>query len=370
MNISKSGNYTNLCTGSSNATGTIYKPLVNAQCWAAWAMLKTGARYRYVGMSATGGFTASQILATHVPKAIAAKPTFCIVLAGRNDVVKLLDFETETRPALAQIYLQLRFAGIIPIICTMSAQSGNSEAQDILRYKINAFCRQYAAKYGLPLVDLHAATTDPLTGQWIAGYNQDASHPWPIAAKVMGEAVADAMIEWQAPTTPRKAVSVTTPTNSDNILPNPLFIESSDGVPSGWVVDSSGVFSVETDPDILGNAFVMTGAGTSIAAAHCTVPVDARQKYGFGVEIKMSANSSSWVSIYVVSGTSIIDGAETIYLAGIRNWKYSTDGYGYFYYEFTAPSDYSEVTIIAKAQDGTLRVAQGGLFTIADTTGV
>ncbi|WP_261154737.1 hypothetical protein, partial [Serratia ficaria] len=63
-------------------------------------------------------------------------------------------------------------------------------------------------------------------------------------------------------------------------------------------------------------------------------------------------------------------GAETIYLAGIRNWKYSTDGYGYFYYEFTAPSDYSEVTIIAKAQDGTLRVAQGGLFTIADTTGV
>ncbi|CAI0944840.1 Uncharacterised protein [Serratia ficaria] len=354
----------------SNATGTIYKPLVNAQCWAAWAMLKTGARYRYVGMSATGGFTASQILATHVPKAIVAKPTFCIVLAGRNDVVKLLDFETETRPALAQIYLQLRFAGIIPIVCTMSAQSGNSEAQDVLRYKINAFCRQYAAKYGLPLVDLHAATTDPLTGQWIPGYNQDASHPWPIAAKVMGEAVADAMIEWQAPTTPRKAVSVTTPTNSDNILPNPLFIESSDGVPSGWVVDSSGVFSVETDPDILGNAFVMTGAGTSIAAAHCTVPVDAGQKYGFGVEIKMSANSSSWVSIYVVSGTSIIDGAETIYLAGIRNWKYSTDGYGYFYYEFTAPSDYSEVTIIAKAQDGTLRVAQGGLFTIADTTGV
>ncbi|CAI1143033.1 SGNH/GDSL hydrolase family protein [Serratia ficaria] len=354
----------------SNATGTIYKPLVNAQCWAAWAMLKTGARYRYVGMSATGGFTASQILATHVPKAIVAKPTFCIVLAGRNDVVKLLDFETETRPALAQIYLQLRFAGIIPIVCTMSAQSGNSEAQDVLRYKINAFCRQYAAKYGLPLVDLHAATTDPLTGQWIPGYNQDASHPWPIAAKVMGEAVADAMIEWQAPTTPRKAVSVTTPTNSDNILPNPLFIESSDGVPSGWVVDSSGVFSVETDPDILGNAFVMTGAGTSIAAAHCTVPVDAGQKYGFGVEIKMSANSSSWVSIYVVSGTSIIGGAETIYLAGIRNWKYSTDGYGYFYYEFTAPSDYSEVTIIAKAQDGTLRVAQGGLFTIADTTGV
>ncbi|CAI0822469.1 SGNH/GDSL hydrolase family protein [Serratia ficaria] len=355
-----------LAASQPNAKGKIYEPLVNAQCWAAWAMLFTGGRFRYAGTYATGGYTAAQILAKHIPRVIAAKPTFCIVLAGRNDVVKSLDFETVTRPALTKIYSKLRRAGIIPVVCTMSAQSGNSEAQDVLRYEINAFLRAYAAKYGLPLVDLHAATTDPLTGQWIAGYNQDESHPWPVAAKAMGKAIADTMSQWIAPTIPRKAVSVTTPENSDNILPNPLFIQQTDGVPNGWVIDSSGTFSVENDPDILGNAFVMTGAGTSIAAAHRTLPVTGGQKYGLGVELKIAANISSWVSCYVVVGNSIADTDSTVYLAGIRNWKQSTDGYGYFYYEFTAPGDATEITIVAKAQDGTLRIAQGGVLKITE----
>ncbi|WP_262215838.1 hypothetical protein [Serratia ficaria] len=78
----------------------------------------------------------------------------------------------------------------------------------------------------------------------------------------------------------------------------------------------------------------------------------------------------SWVSCYLVAGSSTADTAETIYLGGLRNWKLSTDGYGYFYYEFTAPVGYSEVTIVTKAQEGTLRLAVGGLFNIADTTGV
>lgn len=364
-------------SSGSNATGTIYRPLINAQCWAGWAMLMTGGRYRFVGMSATGGYTASQILATHVPKAIAAKPTFCIVLAGRNDVVKHIDIENVTIPAMTQIYQQLRYAGIIPIVCTMSSQSGNTDEMNIARYKINAFCRAYAAKYGLPLVDLHTATTDPLTGEWKSGYNQvrsdgslDPSHPTPLGAQAMGKAVADAMVEWQAPNTPRKAVSVTTPDNSDNILPNPLFIEHTNGVPDGWEVDESGTYSVVDDPDILGNAFVMTGSGSSIAASRRTVPVIEGQKYGFGVEVKMAANSSSWVSCYVVAGASAEDTADTVYLAGFRNWKLSTDGYGYFYFDFTAPSGFDEVTIVNKAQDGTLQIAQGGLFTIADTTEV
>ncbi|WP_261278651.1 prophage tail fiber N-terminal domain-containing protein, partial [Serratia ficaria] len=113
-----------LAASQPNAKGKIYEPLVNAQCWAAWAMLFTGGRFRYAGTYATGGYTAAQILAKHIPRVIAAKPTFCIVLAGGNDVVKSLDFETVTRPALTKIYSKLRRAGIIPVVCTMSAQSG------------------------------------------------------------------------------------------------------------------------------------------------------------------------------------------------------------------------------------------------------
>ncbi|HDJ1441589.1 TPA: prophage tail fiber N-terminal domain-containing protein [Serratia rubidaea] len=355
-----------LAASQPNAKGKIYGPLVNAQCWAAWAMLFTGGRFRYAGTYATGGYTAAEILATHIPRVIAAKPTFCIVLAGRNDVVKRLNFEQVTRPVLTKIYSKLRRAGIIPVVCSMSAQSFNTPDQDVLRYKINAFNRAYAAKYGLPFVDLHAATTDPLTGQWLPGYNQDASHPWPVAAKVMGKAVADAMNEWMAPTTPRKAISVTTPETSDNLLANPLFIDHTDGIPDGWVIDSSGMFSVADDPDVLGNAFVMSGRAGSVAMCHRTLPVTAGRRYGFGIDAKITASLSSWVSCYVVAGSSTEDTDETVYLAGLRNWKESTDGYGYFYYEFAVPDDATEITIIAKAQDGTLSVAQGGVFNITE----
>ncbi|CAI2527286.1 Uncharacterised protein [Serratia ficaria] len=299
MTTGDSINEFGLAFSGPNATGVSYAPCVNAQCWSAWAMLKTGAQYKYSGMAAKGGYTASQILAARIPKIIAAKPTFCIVMVGRNDVVQLLDFEEETKPAILQIYRQLRYAGILPVICTMSAQSGNTDAQNVLRYQINALCRAYAAKYSLPLVDLHAATTDPNTGEWYAGYNQtkpdgtlDPSHPTPLGAKAMGEALAEVLRQWLTPTTPRKAVSISTPESSDNKLPNPLFTEHSGGIPSGWVVDSYGTFSVVDEPGIVGNAFVMSGAGSSIASAHRTIPVVAGQKYGFGVDVSITANAS------------------------------------------------------------------------------
>ena len=358
-----------------NATGKSYYPVTNAQCWSAWAMLMTGGRYRYVGMSATGGYTASQILATHVPKAIAANPSFCIVMCGRNDVVQGIDIESVTIPAMTSIFRQLRFAGIIPVVCTMSAQSNNTDAMNSARYKINAFCRAYATKYGLPLVDLHAATTDPLTGEWKSGYNQvrsdgslDPSHPTPLGAKAMGKAVADAMQQWQAPTLPRKASSITTPENSDNQLLNPLFIQHQNGIPDGWAIDSSGSFSIESQADGVGNTFVMAGSGNSVASAHITVPV-VSGKTAFGAVLNISAHQGSWVSCYVVAGSSIADSSDTVYFGGVRNWKLSTEGRAYFYYEFDVPEGISEVTIVAKAQDGTLRIEQGGVFKVIDASG-
>lgn len=353
-----------------NATGKIYKPLVNAQCWSAWAMLLTNGKYRYAGMSATPGYTTSQILAEHVPKAIAASPSFCIVLAGRNDVVKGIDIDGVTIPAMTAIFRELRYAGIVPVICTMSAQSGNTDSQNIARYKINAFCRAYATKHGLPLVDLHVATTDPHTGEWISGYNQDVSHPTPLGAKVMGNAVATAMAEWQAPTYPPMAVSVTTPGNSDNMLSNPLFIDSASGVPAGWVVDTAGSFNVESDPAVSGNAFIASGSGASVALCHTTIAVTAGRKMGFGARLSITSNVNSWVSCYVLAGSDINDSDSTVYLCGVRNWKQNTDGYGYFYYEFVVPDDVEEVSVVVKAQDGTIRIAQMGIFELADVTGI
>ncbi|WP_442801411.1 GDSL-type esterase/lipase family protein [Serratia rubidaea] len=376
MTTGDSINEFGLAFSGPNATGFSYAPCVNAQCWSAWAMLQTGAQYKYSGMEAKGGYTAAQILTTRIPKIIAAKPTFCVVMVGRNDVVQRLDFENETKPAMLQIFRQLRYAGIIPVICTMSAQSNNTDEQNVLRYKINALCRAYAAKYGLPLVDLHAATTDPTTGEWYAGYNQtkpdgtlDPSHPTPLGAKVMGEALAEVLNKWLSPTTPRKAASISTPEASDNKLPNPLFVEHSGGVPSGWVSDTVHDVSVTTDPAVVGNVYRQAGTDTEISASHITLSVTPGVRYGLGFMVKITANPSSWVSCYAVGGTSIADTDDTVYLGGLRSWKLSSD-WGYFYFEFTVPDGETSMTIVTKAQNGTLELAQMGVFELENTDGV
>lgn len=354
-----------------NAGGTLYPPLTNSQSWASWAMLMTNGQYSYVGSSATPGFTTAQVLATHVPKAIAAKPTLCIVMCGRNDVVQGIDIDSVTIPAFTNIFRQLRFAGIIPVVCSMSAQSGNTDAQNIARYKINDFCRQYAVKYGLPFVDLHAATTDPLTGGWIAGYNQDVSHPTPLGAKAMGNAVATAMSQWQAPTTPQKAESVTTPTSSNNILTNPLFVDSAAGLPTDWAADVAGTVAISQESGVKGNAWTITGASAPYPRYYRTISVEPGKKYGFGFMMKISGTGSvpSWMSCYAKSGSSLTDSTGDVYFGGVRGWRLTAD-WGYYYFESVIPTGVTQMTIITQAQGGYISLAQMGVFTITDTTGL
>lgn len=354
-----------------NASGTLYPPLTNSQSWTTWAMLMTNGRYSYVGTSATPGFTTAQVLATHVPKAIAIKPTFCLVMCGRNDVVQGIDIDSVTIPAMTSIYRQLRFAGIIPVVCSMPAQSGNTDTMNIARYKINDFCRQYAVKYGLPFVDLHAATTDPLTGGWIAGYNQDVSHPTPLGAKAMGNAVATAMAEWQAPTTPQKAESVTTPTSSNNILTNPLFVDSSAGLPTDWSTDVAGSVAISQESNIKGNVWTVTGDSTPYPRYYRTITVVPGKKYGFGFMMKISGTGAvpSWMSCYAKSGTSLTDSAGDVYFGGVRGWRLTAD-WGYYYFESVIPLGVTQMTIIVQAQSGYISLAQMGIFTIIDTTGL
>ncbi|MBL3522892.1 hypothetical protein IM876_09470 [Serratia plymuthica] len=344
-----------------NNTGTSYAPLLNAQSWPAWGEIFSNGRIIYAGQSATGGFTTSQILTTHLPVAIAKGNTFCVVLGGRNDVNGAVALSTTIQNFTA-IFSKLRYAGIIPVVCTMPAQSGNTDSKKLNENQINEFLKAYALKYGLPFVDFHAATVDPLTGEWKSGYNQDVSHPTPLGASVMGKALSDAMIQWVAPTLPRTAVSLTTPGLSNNLIDNPLFGASTSGVPTGWTTSTAGTVTVATDSQILGNAWTITGSST-VPKYTKTISVTAGTKIGFGAMLKCTANDSSSVAFYAVAG----DSTSTVYLAGIRGWKLTITNFGYFYYEATIPTGVTQLTIIASVNLGTLNIAQLGAF-VLDTT--
>lgn len=351
--------FTQTTSGAYNDTNRNEKPTVTMQGWPIWAEMISEGRIKYAGLSATGGYRTDQILSTHVPVAVAAKPTFCVVLAGRNDVVQ--NIATATAVAnLKSIYETLRKAGITPVLCSMSAQSGNTTAQDTNRYAINEFIRAYAEKYDLPFVDFHKVTTDPATGQWFSGWNYDASHPTGTGAQAMGAELYRAMAPWVGNVTPRMAESNTTPATSTNLLANPTFLNSSDNIlADGWKSVAAGNSTFTTETGIKGKAWNLIADGGTMARVYQTVTVTPGTRYAFGVKVKMNTDGTNY--LFVTQGT---DDTGTAFLAGIRRWSKATDGFGYFYQEFTVPTGVTSVSIVAIANN--MSVGQIGLFKITE----
>ncbi|OIX96203.1 hypothetical protein BFS14_01700 [Serratia fonticola] len=338
------------------ASGTSYAPTVRASLAHAWASLKSKGRLMIAGISATPGYTVSQIASIHLPNAIAAKNTFCIVLGGRNDIIQGVSIDNTTIPTFASIFSALMNAGIIPIVCTSPAQ--NNSGNDTWRaaeHKLNNWLRAYARKNKLPLVDFHKYTVDPLTGNWLAGMSPDGVHPDPPGAKVMGNAMYDGLIDWIIPTFPQQAdeqLAVEGLTN--NKMPNPLFLTNTvSGTPDGWTLTSGATSSLTTDSAVRGNAWTLAGT------ASITVTVNPGKKMALGYFVK---SDSGRFECYALAG----DSTSTTNLAGIRDWLQAMDEWGYFYYEFTVPSDVTQVTVVYRAGTPSPKLAQLGLFELTE----
>lgn len=245
-----------------NASGTSYAPCINDQSWHGWASLFTNGRIQLAGISATGGYTVTQVKNVHLPNAIATDPTFCVVMCGRNDIVQGINIDTVTIPAFKSIFLQLRQAGIIPVVCTMSAQGNSGDnTRRIAEQKLNAWLRAYASAKSLPLVDLHRYTVDPLTGDWITGYNQDVSHPNGTGAKVMGQALVDGLKDWTSPVWPVRADEQLAAGLTKNHITNALFLNNTGSNPSDWTITTAGTATISTDSSVKGNVWTTTNQG-------------------------------------------------------------------------------------------------------------
>ncbi|QKJ86696.1 hypothetical protein PMPD1_1746 [Paramixta manurensis] len=341
--------FTETTSGAYNDINRNEKPCVCDQGWPQWSEALSDGVIKVAGISATGGYRADQILVTHVPRAIAASPAFCVVLAGRNNIVQNINYD-KTTSDLTAIYRRLRQAGIVPVCCSMSAQSGNSPEQDSLRYQVNEFIRAYADHYHLPFVDMHEATTDPLSGEWYSSLNYDASHPTGVGAKLMGQRLVDAMRVWVKPVTARMAVNHTDPLSSNNYVTDPLFLNNA----PDWITDIAGTSTFTSDPAVKGNIWRLVGG-----KSHITLDVKSGGRYGFGFRWKTDNGQSN--NFYAIAGN---DPAGTEYLAGIKRWKTASDGFGYFYREFVVSDSNTQVTLIFDASD--MSVAQLGVLKITE----
>lgn len=66
-------------------------------------------------------------------------------------------------------------------------------SQNLNRARINAWLSHYAAKEGIPLVDVYSKLVDPATGKYKLGLTYDGTHPNGAGNKIIGQAVWDAL---------------------------------------------------------------------------------------------------------------------------------------------------------------------------------
>jgi lysophospholipase L1-like esterase len=347
-------------------------PLYSGQSVLQMACQLSGAKVRFGGIAATGGFTSAQIIATHLPTVLAARPQFCVVLCGTNDVPL---GGSASKANLLTIWTTLANAGITPILATLTPRNDYTGSNVNTITTFNAWITRQAMLNGWPLVDYYAATADPATGTYTSGYNLDNVHPNAVGAKAMGQALANVLtsVAGQAALPPPLALANTWPNMTGIVPTNALNLTSTTGLASGWGVDSgSGATTTVTAMSAsegVGNWFNVTRGGASIAyrtTSFATVVPGNRMAIGFRYK---TANIVSASAAYRLR---LIDTGTAASL-----WEFSTLSsgsggdvtLGTVYEEFDVPASYATTTVkfLAEVRNGDATVSVGQL-TVLDLT--
>ncbi|CAI0902659.1 Prophage tail fibre N-terminal [Serratia liquefaciens] len=344
----------------------------NARSWQMWASLFSDGRIKYIGQWATGGYTTADMIRDHLKPAIAAKPRFITFLGCRNDVIQTngdgsFKFSlTAIKNNIKYILTEFRKNGIIPVVCTMAAQNNSDPALKYRENVINAFLHACAIEQGLPFVNMRAVTVDPVTDGWKAGYNgklpdgsPDPSHPSPLGAFHMGgKALVEALEPFIMPIYPQLAIANPVTEGGANAIINPLFLDTSGGIPTGWTVEGGSV-AITTDPAVVGNVLVVTGIGTTIPRVSQTVAVTPGETRTFSFRVKTDVTSENSTACYCEANDAF-----NTNIAGIRTWRHSTGGFMTFSYDVIIPVGVTEIKVIIAANAGQISVGQMGLIKV------
>jgi hypothetical protein len=255
--------------------------------WMTWALINSDCRWTCGGIFATAGFTATQILATHVPQVIAAaSPGDTVaVLAGTNGNV-LAD--------VLAIHDALRAAGLYTVAFTIPPSSSSTLAPVA---KVNAGITEYAEANAIPLVDLHGAVADPATDAYLSAYNGDGVHPNHAGAQRFGQTAAS-VINGLFPT--RVPLIQHNAAFTGQLVDKPLAIGAilTDGINNMAMIGSDSIGDVADSDFLGGNAYEMSRVGTNLEAKHDNWALVAghRIRLGFAFKTKRVRGTGGGVS--------------------------------------------------------------------------
>lgn len=188
------------------------------------------------------GQTSAQIYSRLQTDVLARQPDACIIMSGTNDVTAGT-FGTPAAAAymnyIEKMVLGCLSAGIYPFICVPPAKTGVPDA-----YKNRYFYYLLAEFYGLPLIDMCAATIDvnDSLGGILAAYTIDGTHPSAAGTDRMAALLAPVLLNPQHNLARLPYLSVFPETSfgaPGNLLYNGNFIHLTSNIPDGWTVNAT-----------------------------------------------------------------------------------------------------------------------------------
>ncbi|MDT5057717.1 MAG: hypothetical protein QOF66_6083 [Mycobacterium sp.] len=270
----------------------LYQPTVNCS-WATALCIESFQRLRWGGAYATGGFTLTDIQATHLPSVLALKPApgACMILGGTNDAGNIgrtfsLSYSSGI---LKSIVASLLGAGIVPILVTVPPRTDYPPSINN-GITWNTWLRRYAALNGYALVDFYTACV-AADGTWLSGYNANTIHPSAIGQMAAArEALADGITDLFPPA----GLVLTSRSTGD------LSTMFNDGT------TNLGMFTLDTNADGIANGLTLVG---SAVTATIVTPTAADELNGNWQQISRTTGATGLVYLNTsfASGWSVGD---------------------------------------------------------------
>jgi lysophospholipase L1-like esterase len=231
-----------------------------------------GQNYAFVRNAGIGGNTTPDMLARLDTDVLAYNPDVMFLMAGTNDILPgAVDADYAAFfTALEKIIIRAQLAGVNVVLSTCPTK--DAAPAEVAR--AIPWYYMLAKHYGIPLIDAHRATADPVTGQYKTGFSDDGTHPNQTGiAAIVTQALAS--IGLSGNQAYRAVVATATP-RPDNLIMNGCFVNNT--VPPAmdfWSVNTTGAsFTQDAGGSFAGKIFdyVKTAAGGAYALYGSSVP--------------------------------------------------------------------------------------------------
>ena len=194
------------------------------------------------------GQSAADGLARFDADVVSRRPPVVLINFGSNDMA-LDRTAVATFADMRAMYAKAWAIGAQVIATTCPPRNTFNATQMKEACKLNTMLRNFAATNptGFALVDQWKVLADPSTGNYLSGYTADGIHPTALGAWAVGKEFATAFSRFlPAPTTGLARCNV----NDDNLLTNPMFINSGGSISSAGITGTvgSGWVAFSDDP--------------------------------------------------------------------------------------------------------------------------